>query len=98
MSANRMELNSHRRARPVSAGRFPRLDAELDARGWTLADLCRAAGVPYPRLSRTVAGHFAASNDTQLRTARALALKPWQLWEKESEPKPEAAPSGADRG
>ena len=80
-----MESRPPCRHRPVSYGRYARLDAELDARGWTLADLARACGVPYLRLVRTTAGHNPPSLDTMDRTARVFSLRPHELWQKESQ-------------
>jgi lambda repressor-like predicted transcriptional regulator len=94
MDRNPMDPPRPLRDRPISRGRYPRIDAELDARGWTVADLCRAAGISYARVTRALYGYSAPSNDTQLRTAAALSCKPWEIWERE----PEAALSGADRG
>lgn len=84
MAHNRLQIFKPRYRRPISAALYPRLARALDARGWTLADLARAAGVPYAAIVRASTGYQAPSLDTQDRTATALGVKPHELWQRES--------------
>ena len=94
MDRNRLPARTRPLPRPVTAGRYPRLDAELSARKWSLADLSRAAGLGYARVLSAVAGYRAPSLETQDRTARALGCKPHEIWQREAG----AADRGSDRG
>jgi lambda repressor-like predicted transcriptional regulator len=75
--------NPRRRGRPVSRGRYVRLDAELDGRGWSLADLARAAGVTYGCLTRATSGYNPPSLNVMDATSRVLGLRPHELWQRE---------------
>lgn len=79
--------------RSIAAQLYPRLVAELRARGWSLADLARAAGLPYNRLMRSTSGYHAPSADTRARAALALGVSAASLWKRETE-----TTSGARRG
>jgi len=78
------ELQRRPRSRPTSSGRFPRIDAEMEDRAWSAADLARAAGLPYGRLVRALLGYEVPSEDTQDRVARVLSLKPFETWMREA--------------
>ena len=80
MDRKGLKENTPRHRRPISARLYPRLSRELDARGWSLADLAREAGLSYPRVINATCGYRRPSEDTQERTARALGLSPDELW------------------
>lgn len=57
-----------------------RIRAELSARGLTMADLSRAAGVGYLTLTRTLSGLQGPSSNVRYRVALALGKPENVLW------------------
>jgi len=65
--------------RDAEAGRAERIGArirhERDARGWSLGELARRAGMQPPNLSRLETGKHMPSLDTLERVAEALGVR-----------------------
>lgn len=80
MNRKGLKETTPRHRRPISARLFPALCRALDARGWTLADLARASGLPYARVVSATTGYRLPSAETQERTARALGVSIPELW------------------
>lgn len=55
----------------------------LSGLNMTIADLARMSGVRYDRLVRTLAGYQDPTPELMSQTAKALGLKPYELWEEE---------------
>ena len=83
MDRKKMPTRGRSYTRPVTARLFPRLAQALEARSWSLADLARAAGIPYSRLTVATWGYRPPSIDTQDRTAAALGVRAHELWQNE---------------